>query len=753
MAKPVYRPLADLRPRKLEAAGLLLAGFLLAPRLAAAPGDLLILVDDLGQPLKSSVELCFVEGLGTDCVKHPAEAGPVELPAFGLLRAEGPDYGPVSVRSGNLPAPEDGVRRLPVPRKATLRVRNAESVRLTAALHSTEDLDPTRPAHSLAVPPGGELKVPPGKWLLALESRGAAPDLHELAALPGSTHAILYRPRAGWSLIVRAVAKDDEAPVPGARVAVRAAEPLSGRSRDGETVDEERPSRTLETGADGLALISGLADTVVDAELRHPERVRTTLPGISSSPGTLELREIALGRGAVLEAEIRVDGEAAAGWRCSVLDRTRASLGRSRELGTMEAGEDGVCRQERLPEGPVWLRVTPPEGKAAAEREVRLIDGETSSLVLHLSPIRVEGEVRKGEEPGDGYRIRIYPIKEQGATYFAEPVAETVTDDEGHYEATLWDEGLHGFRLADPAGRTADTERADVQGPITRVDFRMAAGDIEGVVVRPGGDPVAGATVSVRWEMGSSPSSAREVRSGADGIFRLPLERAAGGLQVTARHPGYEPDTVRLTLAEDVGPPTLVLTLRPDQLLHGRVVTAAGGPAAGVLVMSSGGRSSLGSEAPATSDGKGRFDVTRSTGGPTRLYATGPGCPLMTERVPAEAPEPVVLTCAPESGTLQLQFVNPDGEPVSGVSVALRRGGDIFPSEVLGGHLYSLGQATASDGSGRLVVPGLSPGTYEIEFGGVSTEAVGFSGYAGSMAVLPGQVRELKVVVQRGRTP
>lgn len=724
----------------------LLALFLLPGGLA---GEALVLVDDREEPLGAPVEVCFVRGMRTECVEVGPEAGRVELRELDLLRIEGPGHGPVTVRARDLPDPEEGEARLAVPRKATLRVRGATDQRLTAALLSTEDLDPTRPDHSLAVPPGGELKVPAGDWLLALESRGAAPDLHELAAPPGSSHSVGYRPRPGWSLVVRAVAKEDETPVIGARVAVRVPRPAGAVRPDGDLVEEEeeKPPRTAQTGAAGLALFPGLEDPLVKAEVRHPDLVRTTLPGISSTPGVLEVREAVLVAGARLEAEIRVDGEPAAGWRCAVLDRTGPNFVSSREVGAVDAGDDGVCREERLPEGAFWLRVTAPESEGVAEREIRLYDGETARVTLELSPIPVEGEVRKGQEPGGGYEVRIFRVRETGSTRFVEPVAEAVTDEDGAYETTLWDEGLHSFSLHDPEGRSADSERADVQGPITRVDFRLAPGDIEGVVVDEEGDPVAGATVMVRWNVGSYHTGS-VLQAGDDGTFRLAREAEAGNLEVTAQHPGYDSDTARLALVEDAVPPPMVLTLRRGGLLQGRVTTAGGAPAAGVLIMSSA-RGQGVSEPPATTDAEGRFEVTRSPVPPTRLYATGPGCPLMTADVPAGAPEPVVLTCAAAAGTLRLRFVDPEGQPVSGLSVTLRRSGETFPSGVLRGHLYSLGQTTASDGSGSLVLPGLSPGTYDVDLAGYSTEPVASLGNVGSVAVLPGQTQELEVVVRR----
>ena len=738
-----------------RAAALAASLLLLIPAPAgAAPGDLLELVDDRGEPLGAAVEVCFVQGLGTECVDRAPGAGPEALPDFDLLRVEGPEHGPVSVRRRDLPAAEEGVRRLAVPRKALLRVRGAGDQRLTAALRPLDALDSGRPAHGLAVPAAGEVGVPAGEWLLALEARGAAPDLHLLSAAPGSAHTVRYRPRGGWSLVVRAAAREDGAPVPGARVAVRAARPAGYVPAEGREPEPEAPPRTAETGAAGLALVSGIEDPVVDVAVLHPAFVETTLPGVSSTPGALEVRDAALGTGARLEAAIRVDGEPAAGWRCALLDRSRPGGSESsHEIGAVEADGDGVCRGEKLPEGFWWLRVTSPdETGAVAEREVQLYDGEATSVAFDLSPILVEGEAFRGQEPVPDRAVRIYRLSETGSSQLVEPVAETVTGDDGAYEATLWDVGPHSFHLLDPEGRWADTEHTDVRPPSVRVDFHLAAGEVEGVVVDEAGEPVAKASLRVVWEMAGGGRTMGSLQAGDDGTFRLPLEAGGGTLELTASHDGFRPETVRLPLAEDAVPPPVVITLRRGGLLQGRLVTAAGTPAAGATVQSfapgpDGGLERRGSD---RTDAEGAFELLPAEAPPTRLVATGPGCPITAADV-TDPSEPVLLTCPGSSGTLLLRFVDAAGRPVAGEMVLLRHGDLVMSFPILGPHLSLLGQSTTSDGSGRLVIPGLPPGGYDVYLLRLTSEVLvaqgRLDGHAGSVTVLPGQTAELEVLV------
>lgn len=363
----------------------------------------------------------------------------------------------------------------------------------------------------------------------------------------------------------------------GARVAVRAARPAGYLPPEGEEAEPEAPPLTTETVAAGLALFSGIADPVVDAEVRHPDFVEATLPGISSTPGALELRDAALGKGASLEATIRVDGEPAAGWSYALLDRSRPSGDdRSRELRAMEAGPEGVCRKKKLPEGFWWLRVTSPdETGAVAEREVQLYDGEAATIDFDLSPIRAEGEAFRGQELLAGHAVRIYRLSETGSSHLVEPVAETITDEDGAYETTVWDAGPHSFHLVGPDGRPADAEHAEVQPPSVRVDFHLAPGEVEGIVVDEEGEPVAEAALTVGWEMAGGGRSMSSRRAGEDGTFRFPVEAGGGTLELIASHDGFRPETLRVPVPEDTVPPPVVMTLRRGGLLEGRLVTAA----------------------------------------------------------------------------------------------------------------------------------------------------------------------------------
>jgi hypothetical protein len=459
-------------------------------------------------------------------------------------------------------------------------------------------------------------------------------------------------------------------------------------------------------------------------------------------------------RTASLEATIRVSGEPAVGWRCVLLDRSSRESKSSRELHRLETGADGACRATRLPEGLFWLRViSPVELGATAEREVQLYRGETSSVAFDLAPIVVEGQVLRGHDPVPGYTVRIFRLGEETVTsLLLDPVAEAVSGVDGGYQITLWDAGRHSFQLADARGWSSAMAHEDVHGPVTRVDFHLTASDLEGVVVDERGDPVADASVVVHEERGLDATTHR-LRSGEDGAFRLAFEAEAATLEVSARQPGFRPASVRFTLEDGEAPPAIRLVLRRGGQLRGRVVTAAGQPSVDAMVISfdPGPAGALVQRGLARTDREGRFEVLAAEEPPTRLFVTGHDCPLHAAEVTAEGPEPLVLACPGQSGTLLLRLRDEEGRPVPGELVFLSRGAEVIPALAIAGHLSLHRHSLTSEGSGRLVIPSLAPGRYDVFLVHRASEvsvAQGLTdGHLGSAYVDPGATVELEARV------
>lgn len=739
------------------------------------------LEDDRGRALESPVEACFVHELSTDCVEVAAERAVLELRPFDSLRVEGPDHGPVRVRPRDLErsTEQEGADppRLTVPRKTLLRVRRAPERGLVANLYRPSG-DFTRPVHAFDLVRASEgaedepveRKVPAGEWVLALESRGLAPQLHSLvgarAAEPGGEVTVTHRPRSGWSLVLRAVDWEDEEPVAGveARVTPMAPEAAEGAESGGQRAGRRAEPRRATTSSAGLALVSAIERPLADASLEHPDFVATEVPAIGGEPGVIVVREVTLEPGGTVEVAIRIDGEPAAGWRCAIQDRTRRqdAPGRHWErLAEVESDSRGLCRAERVPAGTYWLRAEPPEeadASAAVERELVVTNAEVTRLDLDLSPILIEGDVFRGTEPMPGYRVEAYWVGERSSVSLDEPVARAETDGEGAYEMVVWTPGIYFLSAEDPdaTAGSADSQREEVTGPSERIDFHFAPANLEGVVVDPEGNPVAGVTVLVRLdELGEDRhSSGTMLRTGEDGEFSVPLEDEALKIEVSVRSSRYtirEPVTVTVQKGEI--PQPVVLTVAEREGVEGTLVGPSGAPVAGgwvaVFRPAPGGEpeplSSAGTEAD------GGFRLPDPGTGPYAVYATGPGCPLTVREVSALPTDGWTLSCVRGGGSLRVRLRRPDGGPAEGQWLMLRAGSRAIPLSVFANHLQTRGLSVQTDAAGRIVIPGLPAGSWDVFIQSSEARSGLVAGrpvdLLGSVTVTPGGVAELETTV------
>ncbi len=739
------------------------------------------LEDDRGQALDSPVEACFVHELSTDCVEVPADRAVLELRPFDSLRIEGRDHGPVRVRPRDVERSAErggeGPPRLTVPRKTLLRVRRAPERGLSANLYRPSG-DFTRPAHAfdLARAPdageGGpvERKVPAGEWVLALESRGLAPQLHSLVgdqeAEPGGELTVTHRPRGGWSLVLRTVDWENEEPVAGAeaRVTPRAPEAAEGEESDGGRGARSSEPRRRTTSSAGLALVSGIERPLADASVEHPDFVATEVPAIGGEPGAIVVRDVTLEPGGTVEVAIRVDGEPAVGWRCAIQDRTLREDAPGRHwVRLVEAESDprGLCRAERVPAGSYWLRAEPPEdvdASGAVERELTVANAELTRLDLDLSPILIEGDVFRGTEPMPEYRIEAHWVGDRASVSLDEPVARATTDEEGAYEMEVWTPGVYFLSASDPGATagSADSRREEVTGPSERIDFHLAPANLEGIVIDSEGNPVAGVRVSVRLdELGEARhSSGTMLVTGEGGEFSVPLEDEALKIEVSVRSSRYTArEPVTMTVQKGEIPPPVVLTVAERAGVEGTLVGSSGAPVAGgwvgVFRAASGGEPERLSSA--RTEGDGGFRLPDPGAGPYTVYATGPGCPLTVRHVPSLPTDGWTLSCVHGGGSLQVRLRRPDGGPAEGRWLMLRTGGRAIPLAVLGSHLQVRGLSVQTNASGRIVIPGLPAGSWDVFIQSSEARSGLLAGrpvdLIGSVTVTPGGVAELETTV------
>lgn len=656
-------------------------------------------VDDLGAAIASDMQVCFQVETRLDC--SLSGRAPMDVPpGTASVRVEGPGHGPVSVRREALEAGPDGVAVLKVPRKAFLEVTARAGVRLAVSLYPQNDPTFRTPSFRIEKAGAEAVRIPAGDHVVSLAAPGRAPDLHLLSVAPAERRKLAYRERDGWSLVLRSVAARDGVALEGTRVEVRGTEGFSAPGAG---------PRSEVAGRGGIALLSGLAHPLASATLEHAGYARRRAEGLSASPGTFAFREISLERAATLRATARAEGKPVTGASCQIVEYDANPLGPVSEPAIHSQGKTdatGTCRSVPLAPGPYRLRLTMAEQRSRLERPVELVAGEETAVEIDLVPIRVHGTVQRGSKGVKDHAVVLYdadnPVPNAGRR---DGAAEAVTDEEGRYEARLWTPGSYFASLETPEGTPADGRQIWLDlGEEQQVDFHLEEHTVAGSVVDDRDQPVADASVGLRWNQ-----MLRLARTDDAGAFQFPLPEPGEG-RIEVRKAGYRnPAPVEVAARPGEPPPPVVVRLRRAGLLSGSI-RMAGISLTSFTVGPGLPGSYLGS---AASDREGRFEVAAAEDGTTRLFATGPGCPLAPFDL-APTSDEVALACPDHPASLELQFVGSSGAPVAGKTILLRRDGILVPNMVLIGHLGSLRLPAAADGSGRLLLPALAPGRYEL---------------------------------------
>lgn len=672
---------------------------LLATAEAHAGPARLRFVDDLGAAITSDLQVCFQIETRLDC-SSPGNS-PADVPSGAVsVRVEGPGHGPVSVRREALDAGPDAAAVLKVPRKAFLDVAARPGLRLAVSLYPLNDATFRTPSFRIETAGPEGVRIPAGDHVISLAAPGRAPDLHLLSLAPAERRKLAFREREGWSLVLRSVAARDGAPLEGTTVEVRGTEGFSAPGSN---------PRTEVAGRGGIALLGGLAHPLASATLEHAGYARRRAEGLSASPGTFAFREVPLERAATLRATVRAEGKPLSGASCQIVEYDANPLGPVPEptvhsQGTTDAA--GTCRSAPLAPGPYRLRLTTREQRSRLERPVDLVGGEETAVEIDLVPIRVYGTVLRGSKGAKDHVVVLYDADNPvpNATR-RDGAAEAITDGEGKFEALLWTAGSYFASLETPDGTPADGRQIWLDhGEEQQVDFHLEEHTIAGSVVDERDRPVADASVGLRWN-----KMLRLAKTDGAGAFQFPLPEPGEG-RIEVRKAGYRnPPPVEVTSPPGEPPPPVVVRLRRAGLLSGSI-RMAGISLASFTVGPGLTGGYLGS---AASDREGRFEVAAAEDGTTRLFATGPGCPLSSFDL-APTSDEIALACPDPPASMELQFVGPGGAPAAGRSVLLRRDGVLVPDMVLIGHLGRFRLPAAADGSGRLLLPALAPGRYEL---------------------------------------
>lgn len=708
----------------------------------------LTFVDDRGAPITSGLRVCLSGPRGESCRSEPPYQLPADLAGLDRLLVEGPRHGPRTWPVTEVVRHVGDRTALAVPRKTRVQVagrRGPGPVALT--LYSPVSREFRDPIERLSVMPEEGVWVPSGEWLASLSTKGLAPVLQILSARPGDTQTLLRPTRPGWSLVVRAVDAESGTAVARARLELSSA--FAGTAPEGAS------RHVLETGASGLAVVNGLRQGFLAGTASAAGYVAEPVAGVSSSDGTFAFHAVHLQRGGTVRFRVLLDGRPPPAARCQVLAAQEHVLDdtpSTRVLFDASADDRGACVATRVPAGEALLRVSLTGQKKAVDRRIEVSDSGTTEAIFDLETVPLRGTVKRRDAPAPGLVVSVHDLSELSGTNSVNDVpGEAVTGEDGTYAIWLWRSGRYWVVLRDANRVAMESQRVFLDRDSGPVDFDVAAEELQGIVV----DDDGRALPEARVLLVEARSTSRMATSDGLGRFAFSVS-SRGRVEISARKQGYEPsEPMEVDLAP--GPvPDVRIVLNKADLIRGRVLTAAGATVGSALVAGfEAARNGVGlPTGVVTSSAAGTFELPRSGNGATRVFFSGPGCPLGFTDAPGRPSEPLELRCASGFSALAVRLIDAEGRPLVHESLYLRWNGIAIPRAFLYHHGRALGTPTESDGSGRLVVVGVSSGHFELFSARASTEesvALGLrAGFLADALLSDAETAELEVRVRVG---
>jgi len=418
---------------------------------------------------------------------------------------------------------------------------------------------------------------------------------------------------------------------------------------------------------------------------------------------------------------------------------------RRRPLVSERASEAGTWESGPLSPGEYFLLLSTSWGSSWDSREISLA---TSDKLVHFLTdiVPVRGTVILGDVPIAARISFIRDADEESGAGGSTVNAQTNFD--GEFECDLPGEGVWTVHVASKqplVQRMVPEVRVSRVGgsQIAHVDIELADFRIRGRVVDGAGDGVPYAVVVLR-DLGPH-QGALGAETDDQGRFEV-HGLAEGRYSGYAREGDRQSDNVEFEVRKDRSPHDLVLKLKEDATVRGRVVggVGTGVPGASVAWMTA----AASSHAPATTGLDGAFETRIPRGKITvLLYVLAPGYALHVERWNGQR-EGFVLKVSQLGGTVILGGVG--DVTASGRFPALFRNGLIIPW--LKGWAGLHGSPQPSDSEATWSIPMLEPGIYSacgvtladlpaaIEAG-----ATGFVSDCDTGTLSPGNILELEL--------
>jgi hypothetical protein len=334
--------------------------------------------------------------------------------------------------------------------------------------------------------------------------------------------------------------------------------------------------------------------------------------------------------------------------------------------------------------------------------------------VLHPEPIFVTGTVT----------VEGLPSKEATLKFVSDGIeTDTVSDESGDYELSLWTPAHYGALVRTPEGSTT-FEPVDLRetkpGETVEHDFDLSMTSISGRVVASADKaPIEGCGVVLRQKLSDGESLWR-TKTAADGTFSFAGIKEAETVSLVATTDGYLPKEMDLAFGgESIR--DLWIELERTKAIRGRVVGASGEPVPGAEIVCSAMAMFHGYSSRAISEQDGTFELEASPG--VVLYASTPGYTLGW----AVAPEggETVIRLEPLRATTRVLIQTEDGDPAQGVSLMyVSDAGVSVPHDLVFQNSIMNGLDTVTDAEGVIRVGSLPSGVYQVVIGlqsGLST--------------------------------
>lgn len=236
--------------------------------------------------------------------------------------------------------------------------------------------------------------------------------------------------------------------------------------------------------------------------------------------------------------------------------------------------------------------------------------------------------------------------------------------------------------------------------PNTGIEIALGRGQtFRGRVTDMSGHPVTGALVTARMEKENTPR-VNTTHSASDGSFQI-----SGFPETVELYTWAETDRLVSKTYGPLGVPqhsnSATIVLSPESIIRGTVVDDSGKPLEGLRVIPQFVQDEAGREVEATTDAKGRYELTGMFPGGAFLRVCR-DVEIVNQPIPSitlsagEVIEDLTLVCQTPNQTIEGIVVSQSGTPLAGANV------------------WCSGERTRTDDRGNFVLTGLMSGAYRL---------------------------------------